>query len=110
MEHPTQFSNEYASDMIEDEWTLVSHGDTWLDAQGAAELRPALGNRQFVNKIQGKLDDDEPNQMMLLSDMILAWDPTFRTQLEVYAADEARLKNDFGVAFKKLTELGCGFA
>ena len=109
VEHPTQFSNEYATDMIEDEWTLVSHGDTWLDVQGAAELRPAPGNRQFVNKQKGKLDDDEPNQMMLVSDMILAWDPAFRTYLEAYAADEARLKDDFGRAFKKLTELGCGF-
>ena len=95
--------------MLEDEWTLVSHGDTWLDAQGAAELQPAPGNRQFVNKQKYKMDDDEPNQMMLLSDMILAWDPAFRTHLEMYAEDENRLKVDFGVAFKKLTELGCGF-
>ena len=94
--------------MIEDEWTLVSHGDTWLDAQGAGELRPAPGKRQFVNKVPGKLmDPDEPNQMMLLSDMVLAWDPSFRTYLEVYAEDEERLKRDFGAAFKKLTELGC---
>lgn len=109
VEHPMQFSNEYATDMLEDEWTLVSHGDTWLDAQGAAELRPAPGNRQFVNKCPYKVDDDEPNQMMLVSDMILAWDPALRRHLEVYAADEARLKEDFGRAFKKLTELGCGF-
>eukprot|EP00580_Thalassiosira_gravida_P000497 CAMPEP_0201602950 /NCGR_PEP_ID=MMETSP0492-20130828/3540_1 /ASSEMBLY_ACC=CAM_ASM_000837 /TAXON_ID=420259 /ORGANISM="Thalassiosira gravida, Strain GMp14c1" /LENGTH=393 /DNA_ID=CAMNT_0048066615 /DNA_START=60 /DNA_END=1241 /DNA_ORIENTATION=+ len=109
VEHPTEFSNEYAADMIEDEWTLVGHGDTWLDAQGAAELRPAPGNRQFVNKIKYKVDEDEPNQMMLLSDMVLAWDPGFRTHLEVYAEDEEVLKYDFGVAFKKLTELGCGF-
>lgn len=109
VEHPTQFSNEYATDMIEDEWTLVSNSDTWLDSQGAAELRPALGKRQFVNKVQGKVDDDEPNQMMLVSDMILAWDPSFRTYLEVYADDEERLKEDFGKAFKKLTELGCNF-
>ena len=108
VEHPTQFSNEYASDMIDDEWTLVSHGDTWLDDMGAAELRPAPGNRQFVNKVPGKIDD-EPNQMMLLSDMVLAWDPGFRQYLEVYAEDEAKLKDDFGAAFKKLTELGCGF-
>lgn len=106
VEHPTQFSNEYAADMIEDEWTLVDHSDTWLDELGASELRPAPGNRQFVNKKPGKVDD-EPNQMMLLSDMILAWDPAFRTYLEAYAADEARLKADFGAAFKKLTELGC---
>ena len=31
VENPTRFSNEYATDMLEDEWTLVSHGDTWLD-------------------------------------------------------------------------------
>ncbi|EED87450.1 predicted protein [Thalassiosira pseudonana CCMP1335] len=84
VEHPTQFSNEYAADMIEDDWTL------------------------FVNKVHGKIDN-EPNQMMLLSDMILAWDPAFRQYLEVYAEDEDRLKSDFGAAFKKLTELGCGF-
>ena len=87
----------------------IGHGDTWLDAQGAAELRPAPGNRQFVKKKPGKLDDDEPNQMMLVSDMILAWDPNFRTYLETYAANESLLREDFGRAFKKLTELGCGF-
>ena len=109
VEYPTQFSNEYATDMIEDEWTLVGHGDTWLDDQGAAELRPAPGNRQFVNQKPGVVEEDEPNQMMLLSDMVLAWDPAFRQYLEMYAGDEALLKNDFGVTFKKLTELGCGF-
>jgi len=108
VEHMTEFSNEYATDLIDDDWTLVSHGDTWLDAQGAAELRPAPGNRQFVNKQPGKMDN-EPNQMMLPTDMILAWDPNFRVYLEAYAVDEARLKEDFGKAFKKLTELGCGF-
>ena len=45
--------------------------------------------------------------MMLISDMILAWDPGFRRYLEMYAADASRLKADFGTAFKKLTELGC---
>eukprot|EP00577_Skeletonema_sp_RCC1716_P011876 CAMPEP_0113414392 /NCGR_PEP_ID=MMETSP0013_2-20120614/23989_1 /TAXON_ID=2843 ORGANISM="Skeletonema costatum, Strain 1716" /NCGR_SAMPLE_ID=MMETSP0013_2 /ASSEMBLY_ACC=CAM_ASM_000158 /LENGTH=436 /DNA_ID=CAMNT_0000301239 /DNA_START=46 /DNA_END=1356 /DNA_ORIENTATION=- /assembly_acc=CAM_ASM_000158 len=108
VENMTEFSNEYATDMIEDEWTLVSHGDTWLDAQGSAELRPAPGNRQFVNQKKGVTGDD-PNQMMLLSDMILAWDPDFRPILEMYAEDEDKLKVDFGAAFKRLTELGCGF-
>jgi cytochrome c peroxidase len=111
VEHPTEFSNEYATDMLGDDWTLVSHGDTWLDAQGAAELRPAPGKRQYVNqkpKQAGVVDEEEePNQMMLVSDMILAWDPTFRVYLEAYANDEAKLKDDFGRAFKKLTELGC---
>lgn len=108
VEHPTKFSNEYASDMIEDEWTLVSHGDRWLVGMGAEELLPAPGKRQFVNKVPGKISDDA-NQMMLLSDMILKWDPSFRGYLEMYAEDEELLKTDFGVAFKKLTELGCGF-
>ena len=40
VEDMTKFSNEYATDMIEDDWTLVSHGDTWLDDMGAGELRP----------------------------------------------------------------------
>jgi len=96
--------------MIEDEWRLVDHSDTWLDAQGAAELRPAPGKRQYVNKRPDGGDDGEPNQMMLVSDMILAWDADFRKHLERYAADEGELKRDFGQVFKKLTELGCGFA
>ena len=109
-----KFSNEYAADMIEDEWRLVDHSDTWLDEIGAAELRPAPGNRQYVNQKppgSGEADEEQPpNQMMLLSDMILAWDPGFRSHLEVYADDEAKLGEDFSKAFKKLTELGCGFA
>lgn len=48
-----------------------------------------------------------PNQMMLVSDMVLAWDPAFRAVLEEYAEDEDLLAKDFGAAFKKLTELGC---
>lgn len=109
VEHPTKFSNEYASDMIEDEWTLVSNGDRWLIGMGAEELIPAPGKRQFVNKVPGRVVEDGANQMMLLSDMILKWDPTFRRYLEMYAEDEELLKSDFGAAFKKLTELGCGF-
>ena len=279
VEEPWKFSNEYAADMVGDEWRLVTNEDTWLDAQGAAELRPAPGKQQYVNKkkpdeivapdvagfkpgkykvasgwvnvrkepdtksdiigqpqrdevlclvavklfgtaVRGRLDtsgwvsiiatggkelfervgdleltpgtyrtsseqplyaaadgdangatlpagDHEltslvlggdgssiwgelaggkgflcvmgastgvvadriiagvndtfkdpsefedppaPNQMMLVSDMVLAWDPEFRKTLEVYAEDEEKLKVEFGVAFKKLTELGCSFA
>ena len=279
VEEPTKFSNEYAADMIGDEWRLVNHSDTWLDAQGAAELRPAPGKQQYVNKkkpdeiampdvakfqpgqykvitgwcncrkepdtksdiigqpqrdevlnlvavklfgtaVRGRLDtsgwvsiiasggkelfervgdlslqpgeyrtsvdqplyagvdgeangatlpagsaevtsvtlgadgtsiwgeladakgflqvlapstgvvadrivagfndkfksNDEfedppaPNQMMLLTDMVLVWDDEFKKTLEVYAEDEGKLAEDFGKAFKKLTELGCSFA
>ena len=65
---------------------------------------------QEDDEIMHATEDDEPNQMMLLSDMILAWDPAFKVHLEAYANDEQRLRDDFGKAFKKLTELGCGFA
>mmetsp|Transcript_21539 Transcript_21539/g.50212 ORF Transcript_21539/g.50212 Transcript_21539/m.50212 type:complete len:585 (+) Transcript_21539:71-1825(+) len=47
------------------------------------------------------------HQMMLVSDMVLAWDPTFRAVLQEYADDEELLKKDFGMAYKRLTELGC---
>jgi hypothetical protein len=47
------------------------------------------------------------HQMMLVSDMVLLWDEAFRKHLEVYASNEAKLKTDFGVAFRRLTELGC---
>ena len=52
MAEPTKFSNEYAADMLEDPWQLVEHSDTWLDEMGAAELRPAQGKRQYVNKMK----------------------------------------------------------
>jgi len=47
------------------------------------------------------------HQMMLVSDMVLLWDPGFREALEVYAEDPDALKREFGEAFGKLTELGC---
>ena len=52
-------------------------------------------------------DPPAPNQMMLLSDMVLVWDDNFRAVLEEYAEDEELMARDFAVAFKKLTELGC---
>jgi len=48
--------------------------------------------------------------MTQVSDMILAWDGGFRQHLEAYARDEGLLRHEFGSAFKKLTELGCGIA
>mmetsp|Transcript_72978 Transcript_72978/g.188251 ORF Transcript_72978/g.188251 Transcript_72978/m.188251 type:complete len:519 (+) Transcript_72978:95-1651(+) len=47
------------------------------------------------------------HQMMLVSDMILLWDKGFRQVLEEYAEDQDLLSQDFGTAFKRLTELGC---
>ena len=47
--------------------------------------------------------------MMLVSDMVLAWDEEFRIHLELFAEDEELLSSEFGAAFKKLTELGCSW-
>jgi len=47
------------------------------------------------------------HQMMLVSDMVLLWDEKFRVHVERYAEDVEILKTDFGLAYKRLTELGC---
>jgi len=49
---------------------------------------------------------DVRTQMMLVSDMVLLWDEAFKKHLEVYAEDEEALRQDFGSAFKRLTENG----
>merc|ERR1712241_1271175 len=55
--------------------------------------------------------DQFGHQMMLVSDMVLKWDKTFRALMEPYNTDDTSgvdlLREDFGKAFKKLTELGC---
>ena len=43
---------------------------------------------------------------MLPTDMELKEDPSFRKYSELYKNDKEKFLNDFGVAFKKLTELG----
>ena len=53
---PTEFSNEYAADMLEDTWTCVDHDDIWLDDIGAGELRPAPGKKQYVNATARRLE------------------------------------------------------
>lgn len=115
VEEMTKWSNEYAADMIEDDWRMVTHDDTWLDEIGAKELRPAPGKRQYVNKFppwEKPVDEEEPNQMMLVADMVLLWDQEFKKTLEIYAEDNTGhddntiLRDDFAAAYKKLTELG----
>lgn len=46
-------------------------------------------------------------QMMLITDMVMLWDPNFRAVLKEYADDQTLLSNEFGAAFQRLTELGC---
>jgi macrodomain Ter protein organizer (MatP/YcbG family) len=102
---PTEFSNEYAADMLEDEWVCVTH-DTLIDGQPVDErVRPAEGKRQYVSKNAGThAKSDAVPQMMLVSDMVLLWDAEFKTHLQVYADSLPALREDFGHAYKKLTE------
>ncbi|GBG29894.1 Cytochrome c peroxidase, mitochondrial [Hondaea fermentalgiana] len=45
-------------------------------------------------------------QMMLVADMVMAWDEGFRKHVEEYAEDVDLLRQEFGDAYKKLTQLG----
>ena len=108
VEEPTKFSNEYAADMIEDEWICVTN-DTLINGKPVdVRVRPAKGKRQYVSKNVGSHSDNTNGtpQMMLASDMVLLWDEEFKVHLQKYAEDEELLKKDFGAAYKKLTENG----
>lgn len=50
------------------------------------------------------------HQMMLITDMVMLWDPLFAAVLKEYADDEEVLRRDFGSSFKRLTELGCAWS
>lgn len=205
VEEPDKFSNEYAADMIEDDWALVGHHSKVGGCPVRHELKPAEGHLQYIGiqempeeapdatayppgmyevtttwvnvrestdtkskilgrpetgaqimckevkifgtAVRGHLDtggwvsivgsagkelfkrvgefedrtnpekepwrtgeefEDEPPppQMMLITDMVLLWDPEFYPHLKKYADDEDALIEDFGKAYKKLTELG----
>jgi hypothetical protein len=54
------------------------------------------------------IKDQYGHQMMLVSDMIFAWDPAYRKHMEDFSKDDGELlKKEFGAAYKRLTELGC---
>jgi len=93
-------------------WAEVEGGAGWLAV--LSEENGVVADR-IVEGFNDKQTDKEfedppaPNQMMLVSDMVLAWDPEYRKVIEEYAENEEALTSDFGAAFKKLTELGCNF-
>jgi len=64
-------------------------------------VRPGYNDKPRVT-----LNERPGAQMMLVSDMVLLWDENFKEHLVKYAEDEDLLREDFGNAFKKLTELG----
>jgi len=80
---PTTVSNEYFKKLMDEKWVVKK----WN------------GPKQFADAKTGTL-------MMLPTDMALLTDPEFRKYSEVYYKDNDKFLEDFGAAFKKLTELG----
>jgi len=48
VEEPWQFSNEYAADMIEDDWQIVTNDSKVQGCPVHQEIRPAAGKKQYV--------------------------------------------------------------
>lgn len=65
VENPVEFSTEYASDLVGDEWRLVDGSNEKDRAEIPDAVLPAHGKRQYVSK-----PFDEHPQMMLPSDMV----------------------------------------
>jgi cytochrome c peroxidase len=107
---PTQFSNEFAADLIDDEWVHVGSEDE----QAPFVVRPCCNKRQFVGKAflspSTTSTSTASPQMMLPSDMTLLWDESFKSHLQVYAQDENKLKQDFSKCWERLTSLGCNLS
>jgi len=100
--NPGFFNNVYCQKLLDDaqEWQLVDRTMTDYSGDLITGLKPKGIRRQYVNK-KGKGE-----LMMLVLDMAMKNDPKFREWLEVYANDVEKLKEDFGVAFKWVTEVG----
>jgi len=98
--NPGYFNNVYCKKLLTEDWKLVD--STMEDCSGdlITGVKPKGMRRQYVNK-GGKGD-----LMMLVSDMAMAKDPVFKKWLEIYASDVNKLKEDFAVAFKWITEVG----
>lgn len=79
---PTTFSNDYFTQLLENDWTLKN----W---DGPEQYETAEGDI-----------------MMLPADMVLVQDLDFMEWAETYAADYEQFAVDFASAFKKLTEFG----
>jgi catalase (peroxidase I) len=90
-------------------WAKTEQG--WFQAtssDGSASAEVVLTG--WNDKPQEVLEDEAPpNQMMLVADMVLLWDPIWNPVILEYADDDtgdAVLRKDFAAAYKKLTELG----
>jgi hypothetical protein len=98
--NPGYFNNVYCKKLLSDDWKIVDRSMTDYSGDLITGLKPYGMRRQYVNK-GGKGD-----LMMLVSDLALREDPYFGYWIQEYALDNERLKKDFAVAFKWVTELG----
>lgn len=98
--NPGYFNNVYCKKLLSEDWKLVDRNMEDCSGDMITGLKPYGMRRQYVNK-GGKGD-----LMMLVSDMALREDPYFGHWIQEYALDNEKLKTDFGIAFKWITELG----
>merc|ERR1719506_67958 len=98
--NPGYFNNVYCKKLLSENWKLVDRNMVDHSGDMITGLKPYGMRRQYVNK-GGKGD-----LMMLVSDMALREDPHFGYWIQEYALDNEKLKEDFGIAFKWVTELG----
>ena len=96
-------------------WGEVSGGKGWLNVYGAASDSAGVVADRIVKGFNDTFQNPDefippaPNQMMLLTDMVLAWDDEFRKTLEIYAEDEDKLSG-LRRRLQETPELGCSFA
>jgi len=83
-------------------WALVYDTDRGMIAE---HIVYNYNDGEFGHRVP--IRDQFGHQMMLPSDMTLKWDKEFFKTLSIYNLDEDQLKEDFGKAYKRLTELGC---
>jgi len=98
--NPGYFNNVYCKKLLSEDWKIVDRNMQDCSGDLITGLKPYGMRRQYVN--QGGKGD----LMMLVSDLALREDPYFGYWIQEYALDNERLKKDFGVAFKWITEVG----
>lgn len=87
-------------------WNVYETGLGFLSAflmAGYKEVLSSTGKRQFVMEFGG----GEPFRM-LISDMVLLWDHSYKEHLMWYDKHRREFREDAAAVWKKLTELGCG--
>jgi catalase (peroxidase I) len=87
------------------QWPQLAPADRMKASSWTEAVRPhptlSPGKRQYDNTARGR------HIMMLISDMCLTWDASYRQHLQRYQRDRVAFRKEAINAWKKLTELGC---